>query len=179
VRIQRQAQRDVSIYGDGCTMKMPRKLWQAGADDRFSSSAKRRQTTKGDGLPHLSSRGQAMIETSLVLVLLLAFLVGTLDCGQFLYFHQALSERARAAARFAAVNPTDRTAIQNVALYNNPIATSAPVVPNLTASMISVCLPGDTACADPSAGPESRVTVTISGYPMVTFNLFVPGSFTN
>src|SRR5262249_526740 len=109
VRIQRQAQRDVSIYGDGCTMKMPRKLWQAGADDRFSSSPKRRQPTKGDGLPPLSSRGQAMIETSLVLVLLLAFLVGTLDCGQFLYFHQALSERARAAARFAAVNPTDRT----------------------------------------------------------------------
>jgi hypothetical protein len=45
--------------------------------------------------------------------------------------------------------------------------------------MVAVCLPGDKTCADPVAGPDSRVTVTISGYPMVTFNLFMPRSFAN
>jgi hypothetical protein len=127
-------------------------------------------------------KGQALIETSLVLVLLVAFVMGTLDFGQYLYFHQALAERARAAARYGAVNPTDRSGIVNVALYNNPNGVSggaSPLLPNLSAAMISLCLPGDKFCADPSAGADSRVTVTISGYQMVTFNLFMPRSFVN
>ena len=67
-------------------------------------------------------------------------------------------------------------------MYNDPAGASrgaTPLLPNLTTAMVAVCLPGDTTCADPSAGPDSRVTVTISGYPMVTFNLFLPRSFTN
>jgi|SRR5450432_3545186 len=127
-------------------------------------------------------KGQALIETSLVLVLLMAFTLGTLDFGQYLYFHQALSERARAAARYGAVNPADRSGILNVAIYNNPNGASggaSPLLPSLSASMISVCLPGDRSCANPGAGADSRVTITISGYPMVTFNLLIPRSFTN
>ena len=127
-------------------------------------------------------KGQALIETSLVLVLLIAFVMGTLDFGQYLYFHQALAERARAAARYGAVNPTDRNGIVNVALYNDPNGASggAPaLLPDLSAAMISLCLPGDKSCADPSAGADSRVTITISGYRMATFNLFMPRSFTN
>ena len=80
------------------------------------------------------------------------------------------------------MNPADRTGILNVALYNDPNGASAgatPLLPNLAASMISVCLPGDKSCADPVAGADSRVTITISGYPMVTFNLFMPRSFVN
>lgn len=124
-------------------------------------------------------KGQALIETSLVLILLMSFVVGTLDFGQYLYFHQALAERARAAARYGAVNPKDRNGIQNVAIFNNPVGGSSPILPNLDASMISVCLPGDRECADPSAGADARVTVTITGYPMVMVNLFLPRSFTN
>jgi hypothetical protein len=127
-------------------------------------------------------KGQALIETSLVLVLLMAFVLGTLDFGQYLYFHQALSERARAAARYGAVNPADRSGILNVAIYNDPSGApggASPLLPGLNASMISVCLPGDRSCADPSTGADSRVTITITGYPMVTFNLFMPRSFTN
>ena len=126
--------------------------------------------------------GQALIETTLVLFLLVAFALGTLDFGQYLHFHQSLAERARAAARYGAVNPTDRIGIQNVAVYNDPQGASGgatPVLPNFTIAMVSVCVPGDRVCADPVAGPESRVTVTISGYQMVTFNLFIPRSFTN
>ena len=131
---------------------------------------------------HHHHKGQALIETALVLFVLAAFVIGTFDFGQFLYFHQALAERARAAARYGAVNPADRTGIQNVAIFNDPAGAASgttPVLPNLRAGMISVCLPGDLPCADPATGPEARVTVTISGYQMTTFNLFVPHSFSN
>jgi hypothetical protein len=73
----------------------------------------------------------------------------------------------------------DRNGIQNVAIYNNPIGGSSPIIAESDASMISVCLPGDRECGDPRTGADSRVTVTISGYPMVIVNLFLPRSFTN
>lgn len=127
-------------------------------------------------------KGQALIETSLVLVLLVAFAMGTLDFGQYLYFHQALGERARAAARYGSLNPVDRSGIQNVAVYNSPNGAAggaSAILPNLTVAMVAVCLPGDLSCVNPASGPDARVTVTISGYPMVMVNLFLPRSFTN
>ena len=129
-----------------------------------------------------SRRGQSLLENALVLIVLATFLIGILDFGQYLYFHQSLAERARAAARYGAVNPTDKTGIQNVAVYNDPKGAAngaAPLLPNLTTAMIAVCLPGEASCADPATGPDSRVTVTISGYRMATFNLVIPRSFTN
>jgi len=126
--------------------------------------------------------GQALVETSLVLLLLVTFALGTLDFGQYLHFHQSLAERARAAARYGAVNPADRIGVQNVAVYNDPRGAASgatPLLPNFTAAMVSVCLPGDKMCADPAAGPDARVTVTISGYQMATFGLLLPRSFTS
>jgi len=127
-------------------------------------------------------RGQALVESAFVLLVFLFFCVGTLDFGQYMYFHQALSERARAAARYGSVNWTDRTGIQNVALYNDPAGTvngATAIIPNLTAAMIAVCLPGDTGCSNPSSTTESRISVTITGYQMLTFNFVFPRSFTN
>ena len=50
-------------------------------------------------------RGQSLIESAHVLIVALPILLGILDFGQFLYFHQALSDCTRAAARLGAVNP--------------------------------------------------------------------------
>src|SRR5260370_31188664 len=69
-------------------------------------------------------KGQALVETGLILFVFIALLAGTLDFGQYLYFHQSLSQRARAALRYGIINTTDRTGIQNMALYNNPTATA-------------------------------------------------------
>ncbi len=129
-----------------------------------------------------SQKGQAFVEAGLILFIFLAFVIGTLDFGQYLYFHQSLSERARAALRYGVINTADRTGIQNVAVYNDPGGTSngaTALLPNLSTDMVAVCLPGDTACSDPSATSNSRVTVQISGYQMTTFNLVLPRSFTN
>lgn len=127
-------------------------------------------------------KGQAFVEAGLILFIFLAFLIGTLDFGQYLYFHQSLSERARAALRYGITNIADRTGIQNVAVYNDPAGTAngaTAILPNFTTAMVAVCLPGDAGCSDPAANSDSRVTVTISGYQMVTFNLIVPRNFTN
>ena len=126
--------------------------------------------------------GQALVETALMLVVFLALFLGALDFGQYLYFHQSLSERARAAARYGAVNLAEKTGIQNVAVYNDPAGSAngaTPLIPNFTTAMVSVCLPGDSTCSDPGPSADSRVTVTISGYQMVMFSLFLPQSFTN
>ncbi len=42
-------------------------------------------------------RGQSLVEATLVLFVFLALLLGVADCGQVLFAHQALVERARAA----------------------------------------------------------------------------------
>ena len=127
-------------------------------------------------------KGQALVEGTLILFVFAAFFIGTIDFGQLLYFHQSLTERARAAARYGAVNPADRAGIQNVAVYNDPAGTlngATALLPNLTTDMVVVCLPGDISCSDSSSGPDWRVTVTISGFQMTTFNLLMPKSFTN
>ena len=69
-------------------------------------------------------RGQAVIESSLILLIFIPVLIGILDFGQFLYFHQSLSERARAGARYAAVHTFDATKIANYTLYNDDTGTT-------------------------------------------------------
>jgi len=131
---------------------------------------------------HSHRKGQVFVETGLIVFIFLAFLIGTLDFGQYLYFHQSLSERARAALRYGIINTGDRTGIQNMAVYNDSAGTAngaSALLPNFNTAMVAVCLPGDVDCSDPAATSNSRVTVTISGYEMVTFNLLVPRSFTN
>jgi len=54
-----------------------------------------------------SQRGQSVVEGLLVLVVLIGMILGVLDFGQMMFLHQTLTERARAAARYAALNPAD------------------------------------------------------------------------
>ena len=101
-----------------------------------------------------------------MLTIFVPLMMGIMDFGQFLYFHQALSDRTQAAARWASVNPFDEAQIANVAIYNDPAGAAngaAKVLPYLntvagTEGYVSAKLSG--------AGTEdARVTVTISSYP--------------
>ena len=111
-------------------------------------------------------RGQSLIESALVLVIALPILLGIMDFGQFLYFHQALSDRTRAAARWGAVNPFDSAKIANVAIYNDPAG------PTNGASMALPYLntrPGTdgyvSATLSDAGTDDARITVTIASYP--------------
>src|SRR2546430_11479076 len=96
-------------------------------------------------------RGQAVIESSLILLIFIPVLIGILDFGQFLYFHQSLSERARAGARYAAVHTFDATKIANYTLYNDDTGSAngaTPLLPNVNG-------PGD------SDATKATITATL------------------
>lgn len=113
-------------------------------------------------------RGQALVETGLVMLIFLPVLFGILDFGQFLYLHQSLSERVRAAARYGAVHTyTDGSAIVNVAIYNDASGSSngaTPLLPNLQSSNST----GNgyvTATLSGAGTDDALITVTITKYP--------------
>ena len=121
-----------------------------------------------------SERGSSMVETSLILLTFILMLIGTIDFGQVIYFHQSLVERARAAARYGAVNPTNTTGIKNMAVYNSATVPSppTPILPSMTTSMVDV--------QDLGANtPEARVQVTISTYPINFISPYIAQQFNN
>jgi Flp pilus assembly protein TadG len=134
------------------------------------------QPTKRNGRStRHSERGSGLLETSLIFLTFLLMLIGTIDFGQVLYFHQSLVERARTAARYGAINPTDTAGIQNMAVYN--VASfngSAPpaVLRGMTTAMVDVQDLGANTTA-------ARIMVTISGYPINFISPYIAQQFNN
>jgi Flp pilus assembly protein TadG len=118
-------------------------------------------------------KGQTLLESSLVLTTLLLMLIGIVDFGQFLFFHQVLTDRARAGARYAAVNPYDVTSIQNVVVYNSPTApTGSP------AGLFGLTTSNVTVTPTPATGTPNYVQVSISGFPIHLISPFLTKSYT-
>lgn len=121
-----------------------------------------------------AERGSTMVESALVLLTFLLMILGAVDFGQVMYFHQSLMERARQAARYGATDPTNTTAIQNMAVYNSTTTTGSPpaVLPGLTTAMVSV--------TNSDANTSSaRVVVSISGYTINFLSPYITQSFNN
>jgi hypothetical protein len=71
------------------------------------------------------AQGQSLIEAALTLFAFFALLLGVADCGQVLFAHQSLVERARGAARWGSLHPGEGTEpIVNLVLYGQ---TQAPL----------------------------------------------------
>jgi len=68
----------------------------------------------------MRTRGQSLVEATLVLIVFFAMLLGVIDCGQVMFSHQALVERVREAVRWGSVHPFDGTGdqIANFVLYH-------------------------------------------------------------
>ena len=117
-----------------------------------------------------SESGQSLVEATLSLLVFICLMIGTLDFGQFLYLHQSLTERARAAARYGAVKAYDYPGddIKNVAVYNDPApgGGAADLVPNFTTSMVTANILAEGTDA-------TRIRVTISGYPFKFFSPWI------
>src|SRR5260370_22356734 len=78
--------------------------------------------------------GQAMLESAMILLVFLVVLLGIVDFGQFFYFHQSLTDRARAGARYGSVHACSDTATcpeaVHYAIYNDATGrTRAPLLP--------------------------------------------------
>src|SRR5260370_18185354 len=111
-----------------------------------------------------NQRGQAFVESGLVMLVFLPVLIGVMDFGQFLYLHLSLTERTRAAAHYGAVTTyTDGSEIANMTIYNYPAGAAhgaPPLLPNLPTTRST----GE-GCATPSlpdtGTDDPRLTVSI------------------
>ena len=115
-----------------------------------------------------NKRGQTAVESVLVILIALPMFIGILDFGQFLYFHQSLTERARAGARYGSVHTyTDGSDSVNVAIYNDASGTAngaTALLPYLT-SDTTASRGVITASLSGAGTDDARITVTISNYP--------------
>jgi TadE-like protein len=112
-------------------------------------------------------RGQALVESALMLMIFLPVFIGIMDFGQFLYFNASLTERTRAAARWGAVNPFDAAKIANVVIYNDPDGGANGATP-LLPYLQSTTPDGDayvSATLTDAGTDDARIRVTITGFP--------------
>jgi Flp pilus assembly protein TadG len=118
-------------------------------------------------------RGSTLVELSLIFALVFCLLIGALDFGQFLYIHQALTERAREAVRYGiTTSPIDTAGVQNMVLYGQPTQPAgASGAFGLTSSMVAVSTPG--------AGTDDyRLTVHVYNFKYTIFSPYISGSYT-
>jgi hypothetical protein len=112
------------------------------------------------------------VETAFVFTTFAFLLIGTFDCGQFLFIHQALVERARSAARWGVVHdPTDHASVQNMVMYNlNPAPQDGTQgYFGLTSDMVQVSDPG-------SGTNDYRLVVFITNYPYTVLSPYIGGT---
>jgi Flp pilus assembly protein TadG len=120
-----------------------------------------------------SQKGQAMMETALVFTAVICMLLFVVDMGRLLFLQQYFAERARAGARWAAVNTYDPAAVANW-VCSNDSTNSGTGLFGLQPSNVSVSAP----VVDASNKPV-YIRVTISGYQTVRLIPYIAGSFTN
>jgi Flp pilus assembly protein TadG len=113
-------------------------------------------------------KGSTLLESVLTLVVFLSLFIGVLDMGEMFFVHQTLTDRARNAARWGAVNAFDPVSMQNLVLYGAmvPVNGQTPSF-GLTTANVTVTRPAA------SIGlPEDRVVVTVV-YPVTLVSVFI------
>jgi Flp pilus assembly protein TadG len=115
-----------------------------------------------------SRRGNALVESALTLSLFLTILFSIYDFGWTLFLHQTLIHRARAGARYAAINPGDLLGARNLVLYDQNTAVQTALAVAGTAGTFGVLPANVTVTRNGTAGStEDRIHVNISGYHFV------------
>jgi hypothetical protein len=126
-----------------------------------------------NGNANKGRRGQALIESALILVCFLAILISALDFGQLLFFHQFLVERTQAGVRWGAVHAFDQTAIKNMIRYNQQTQ------PDGAQPFLGLSDSNITVTVFDSGAPTERIQVAIVDYPYHFFSPWIGKTFTN
>lgn len=102
-------------------------------------------------------RGSTLVEFAIGATVFLTVMFAVLEFGRALWVHNALSDAARRAARYAVNQPASNppgvlttglnvgpsaTAIRNVAVYGDPAGGTTPVVNDLTTANVNVAYSG-------------------------------------
>jgi Flp pilus assembly protein TadG len=121
-----------------------------------------------------SQKGGSLVETVLVILTVISMIVFIFDMGRILLIEQYISERARVAARKAAVNNWNSTTVANFLCYDQTTAPSGDRAGYLgllptQVSYRTLGTPGTS---------EHRVQVKVSGVPVLTFIPTIAGQYT-
>jgi Flp pilus assembly protein TadG len=100
--------------------------------------------------------GTALVEATLTMLLYCMIVFSLFDFGYVMYLHQTIVDRARAAARYGSLNPTDTTGMKNVVLYYSATGSGAAIF-GLQTSNVSATRSGVGTTSD-------RVTIVVSGF---------------
>jgi Flp pilus assembly protein TadG len=130
---------------------------------------------------HGDQRGAALVEFTVGALVFLTATFGVLELSRLLWTHNALSDAARRAARYAVnqANPADENteaapvdieAVKRVAVYGNPEGTGDPLVNGLGEAEVSVEYT-NSSITGVFGYPDGSVTVSITGYE---FSFVVP-----
>jgi Flp pilus assembly protein TadG len=120
--------------------------------------------------PRHASRGQALVETALILPLFLILVMGVVDMGRAVWATTSLASAAREAARYAIVHGGKSTAIATKQTIKDAAVTAA--IAGGSSVTATVCY-GVGCSGDVDTGSNDRgqtVTVVVSS----TVNLIVP-----
>ena len=125
--------------------------------------------------PHVSrrsrerTRGQALVEFSLVLVPFLLILMGIVDLGRGIYTYNAVAEAAREVARVTSVHPCTGSpcTLGNSTETQSVIATQGSLVPGLTGPGGSLTIQ----CTDITDANQSNTDCPPGDYVRVTVSV--------
>lgn len=137
----------------------------------------RRHTTTRAAGRFGSCRGQSLIEAVFVLFTLVAMILFIVDMGRIMLAEQYLAERARAAARMAAVHNWSQSDVANYVAYNS---TSAPGGRTSTPGLMGVRPSNVTysPSTGPAGDPSNYVKVSIAGVTAFTVVPYMAGTYT-
>lgn len=131
-----------------------------------------RRHTRSDG-----ERGQALVEFSLVIIVLLFLVMAIFDFGRAIYQYNGADQAAREIARVASVHPG--TTFGSSTEITNVINVQKRMVPNLGNPVITcIDIAGNTVTGDCSSSAGHSVKVTIGApYSPITPLLGLTGTW--
>jgi Flp pilus assembly protein TadG len=118
-----------------------------------------------------NQKGSTMVESGLILFVFVTMLIGICDVSQVLFIHHSVTERVRSAVRYGAINVYDRTAIENMVLYNAPAAPAdgSSAAFNLDRTMVTVQRLD-------AGSSQDRISVSVANYPLTLLTPFIAGN---
>lgn len=124
-------------------------------------------------------RGQALVESALILVVVIASLMGTVDVAQMMFIHHSLTERVRSALRWGVVRPWDGTGDQmaNLVIHNSTVSPGVGVAGYLgmTRANVQVTYSGP----DAENPNDERLTMSVVNLDLPFFSPFLAGTIRN
>lgn len=118
-------------------------------------------------------RGNTLVESALTILPFMAIMIGVVDLGQVILFHQSLVDRVRAGLRYGVTHEFDEAAIRNVVRFHSPVpAAGATPFFGLSESHVTINR------YDVGTSTE-RLRVAIVNYPYHFFSPWIAKTFTN